>query len=216
MRNRPLLGLIATAAVLFPGLLSAQETQSATGSGSSGSDSWSFSFIADGYIVPDSSFFVSPMLTADHDWLHLEGRYNYEDHSTGSIWFGYKFRVGQRVLLEATPMIGGVFGKTAGVAPGYELSLSYRRLTLSDTGEYVFNAKDRSGSFYYAWPQLEYSLVEWLNVGFAAQRTKAYHTDFDVQRGALVGIAFRHVELTTYVFAGHSRPTVVLEEVVSF
>ena len=113
-------------------------------------------------------------------------------------------------------MIGAVLGRTAGIAPGYQLSLTYRRLTVSDTGEFIVDARDRSSSFFYAWPQVDYALADWLKVGFAAQRTKAYRTDFDVQRGALVGVAFGRVEFTSYVFAGRPTPTMVLEGVFSF
>ena len=213
MRGGLLLGTLTTVVLTCQVELSAQAPAVTTGR-SGDSDSWSASFTSGLYFVPDSPFFVSPTLIADHGWLHLEGRYNYEERRTGSLWFGYNFSVGQRLTFEATPMIGGVFGSVPGVAPGYELTLSYRRLQISDTGEYVFDLKERSGSFFYAWPQLAYSVVDWLIVGFASQHTKAYHTDFDLQRGALVGIAFSHVQFTSYVFADHPRPTVVLEVVV--
>jgi hypothetical protein len=45
-----------------------------------------------------------------------------------------------------------------------------------------------------------------------AQRTKAYHTSFDVQRGLLVGFSHKRTEFITYVFnPGWSDPTLVLE-----
>jgi hypothetical protein len=216
MRSTPLRWLLAIAALWYPVRLSAQTTAVPTVE-SGGANSWSFSITADGFVVPDSPFFVSPVLTADHGGLHLEARYNYEDRSTGSLWFGYNFSVGQRLKLEVTPMVGGLVGATAGIAPGYEATLSYRRLSLSDTGEYVFDANDRAANFFYAWPQVAYSLIDRsLKVGFVAQRTKVYHTDFDIQRGALVGLVFDRVELTTYVFEGKPSPTVVFEGVLSF
>jgi len=52
-------------------------------SGSSASNPWSFSLTADGYVVPHSAFFISPTVTADREWLHLEARYNYENQQTG-------------------------------------------------------------------------------------------------------------------------------------
>ena len=186
-------------------------------SGSSASDPWTFSVTADGYAVPHSEFFVSPTVTADRDWLHLEARYNYEDQNTGSIWIGYNFSVGRKLVLEATPMIGGVFGNTAGVAPGYEVSLSYKRIVLSSSGEYVFDTKNQNGNFFYSWPQLIYSPLDWLHVGVAAQRTKAYHTSFDTQRGLVFGFSHKKAELTTYVLnPGWSDPTLVFELRLSF
>jgi hypothetical protein len=216
MKRAPVHKLLAIAALLYPMQLAAQTTPAQTVAADDGANSWSFSFTTDGYVVPDSQSFVSPVLTADHGWLHLEARYNYEDRSTGSLWFGYNFSVGEQLKLDVTPMIGGLVGTTAGVAPGYQVTVSYGRLSLSDTGEYVFDLNDRSGSFFYAWPQLAYSLIDALKVGVVAQRTKAYHTDFDVQRGALLGLVFSHIEFTTYVFQGKPSPTVVFEGVVSF
>src|SRR5215469_11250075 len=50
---------------------------------------WSFYANAYGYIAPHNEFYVSPTLLADHKWLHLEARYNYENQRTGSVWGGY-------------------------------------------------------------------------------------------------------------------------------
>ena len=178
---------------------------------------WSFSFTADGYVVPQDQSYISPTFTADHQWLHLEARYNYEDLETGSLWVGYNFSAGHKLMLNVTPMIGGVFGKTTGVAPGDEVSLSFKKLELSSQGEFVFDTKDSSGSFFYAWSQVTYSPLDWFNIGLAAQRTKAYHTQFDVQRGLLVGFSHKKVHFTTYVFnLGWTKPTVVFEMGVGF
>src|SRR5262249_44183759 len=80
--------------------------------------SWSFSAVAYTYIVPHSRSYVQPTITADREWLHLEARYNYEDLETGSLWVGYNFSIGDKISLNITPMFGGVFGKTNGIAPG--------------------------------------------------------------------------------------------------
>ena len=182
------------------------------GAGGTAADSWSFSATVDGYVVPHQEFYASPIFTADRSWLHLEARYNYEDQQTGSTWVGYNFSFGDKLKLDVTPMIGGVFGNTTGVAPGYEFSLAYKRITLSSTGEYVFDTKNHNGSFFYSWPELTYSPVEWIRVGLVAQRTKAYHTSLDVQRGFLVGISRKKFNFTTYIFnPGWTKPTLVFE-----
>jgi len=191
---------------------SAQQAPREAGTGSA--SSWDLNLTVDGYILPDGSGgdYVSPIFMADHNKLHLETRYNYEDRQTGSFWVGYNFEKGRNLSVTFTPMIGGVFGNTTGVAPGYEFSLSYKRLSLSIDGEYVFDTRDSNGSFFYSWTELTYSPKEWFDFGFVAQRTKAYHTSLDVQRGFLVGFAHKNAELTTYVFnAGWTDPTVVLE-----
>ena len=52
---------------------------------------WSFSASAYTYLVPDIRDYVQPTIAADHDWLHLEARYNYEALDTDSAWLGYNF-----------------------------------------------------------------------------------------------------------------------------
>jgi len=175
---------------------------------------WEYNLVVDGYILPstDGNSYASPVFTADRKWLHLEARYNYEDRQTGSTWIGYNFSVGKTVTLTFTPMIGGVFGNTTGVAPGYEVGVAYKKLSLTIDGEYVFDTRNSNGSFFYSWTELTYSPTDWFDFGYVAQRTKAYHTSLDIQRGFLVGFSHKNAEFTTYVFnAGWTTPTVVLE-----
>jgi hypothetical protein len=181
--------------------------------------SWDYSLTVDGYLVPDDTSYATPTFTADHKKLHLEGRYNYENLRTGSVWIGYNFSVERKHWsLELTPIAGGVFGRTNGIAPGCEMTFTYRNLELYFSNEYVYAFNRRSDSFYYAWPQLSYPFFNWLRVGAAAQRTKAYKTEVDVQRGFLVGVFHENpntnktTSFTTYVFnPGITTPTVVLE-----
>jgi hypothetical protein len=178
---------------------------------------WGFSASVYTYLVPDSRDYAQPTITADRDWLHLEARYNYENLETGSAWLGYNFSGGNKLSWELTPMLGGVFGNTTGIAPGYKGSLSWWKLALYSEGEYVVDAGDASGSFFYNWSELTLAPVEWFRFGMVTQRTRAYHTDRDIQRGLLVGLSYRHVSLTTYVFnPDESRPVVVLALGVSF
>src|SRR5262249_6569629 len=100
---------------------------------------WEVSFTLDGYLLPDGTDYASPIVAADRSGLHLEARYNYEDRRTGSLWAGYNFSAGEKLLFRITPMIGGVFGRTTGIAPGCEASLSYKRVELSISNEYVFD-----------------------------------------------------------------------------
>jgi len=178
---------------------------------------WQYNLTIDGYIVPDGTSYVDPVLTADHNWLHLEARYNYENLHTGSLWVGYNFSIGKTLSLSVTPMIGGVFGQTNGIAPGCEASLIYKKIEASISNEYVFDTGSKAGNFYYAWPQLTFSPVAWFRVGAVAQHTKAYHTPVNIQRGFLVGFSRKQWEFTTYVFNPElDEPTLVLEVGVSF
>lgn len=59
--------------------------------------------------------------------------------------------------------------------------------------------------------------MDWFRTGLVAQKTKAYHTSLNIQRGPLVGFLHKKVEFTTYVYnAGWTEPTLVFEVGVSF
>jgi hypothetical protein len=178
---------------------------------------WSFSISASTYIVPDDQEYVQPTFTADRDWLHLETRYNYENLETGSAWVGYNFSGGEKLEWEFTPMLGGVFGNTTGIAPGYKLSLTYWKFELSSEGEFVFDTGNSEGNFFYTWSELSVSPVDWFRFGLVGQRTRAYQTDVDIQRGLLVGFSYKKIDFTTYVFnLDQGKPTWVFAVGVSF
>ena len=171
-------------------------------------ESWTFSLAASTYLVANERAYVQPTITADHRWLHLEGRYNYEDLDTASLWLGYNFAGGQKLTWEFTPMVGGVFGSADGFGPGYRGSLSWWKLQLFSEGEYVYNTDHSSDSFFYSWSELTLSPLEWLHVGFAGQRTRTDKADRDYQPGLVVGVSFERLAFSTYVFDSHEgKPT---------
>jgi hypothetical protein len=178
---------------------------------------WSFSTAIYTYIVPDDREYVQPTIIADHDWLHLEARYNYEDLETGSTWVGYNLSGGEKLTWKFTPMLGGVFGNTTGIAPGYKGSLSWWKLTLYSESEYVVDTGDSSESFFYNWSELTLAPLDWFRFGLVTQRTRVYQTDREVQRGVLAGFSYKHFDLATYVFnPDESKPLVVVAFSVSF
>lgn len=173
-------------------------------------EAWAFTALVDGYFVPGEQGYADPIFTADHRWLHLEGRYNYEDLKTGSLWVGYNFNLSpKKTDLTLTPMIGGVFGRTNGIAPGLEASLTYQKFNFWVSNEYVVDISNRSANYFYTWPQLTYSPADWLHVGIVAQRTQAIESD--TQAGFLFGLSHKKTEFTSYILDPGSKPTVVLE-----
>lgn len=178
---------------------------------------WSFIVSVYAYFVPDSREYVQPTFTADRGWLHLEARYNYEDLETGSAWVGYNFSGGNKLAWEFTPMLGGVFGNTTGIAPGYKGSLSWWKLNLYSEGEYVIDTGNSSESFFYNWSELTLAPVEWFRFGLVTQRTRVYKTDRDVQRGVLAGFTYKRASLTAYVLnPDESKPIVAVAVGLSF
>jgi hypothetical protein len=205
-------------AALLPGAAESQTTNlSAEAAPATTGPSWDFYASVYGYLVPDSRDYVNPNFTADRGWLHLEGRYNYEAFETGSLWAGYNFQFGSNLVFQITPMLGVVFGDLTGIAPGYNYSLTYKKFSLTSQGEYVFDVGNSSGNYFYTWSELTYSPWDWLHAGIVAQRTKIYHTSLDVQRGLLLGVTYRKVDVTAYIFnLGWTDPTLVLSTGVSF
>jgi hypothetical protein len=178
---------------------------------------WSFTASAFGYLLPDEPDYAQPTLSADRGRLHLETRYNYEGLHAGSAWAGCNFTFGRDVEFTLTPMLGAVFGDTSGVAPGYKASALWRKLDFISESEFVFDTGESSDSFFYTWSELGWSPRDWLRLGLVVQRTKVYQTGFDIQRGFLLGVAYRKASFTAYVFnPDASRPVVVLGASVEF
>ncbi len=216
MTRRRELALVACV-LLVSTALWAQGTPPGPPPASTDKEAWSYSLTADGYIAPKGQSYVSPVFTGDHNWLHLEARYNYENLRTGSLWAGYNLSAGKKLQLAVTPMIGGIFGDTNGIAPGCELSLTYKKLQFSSSSEYVFDTGNHDNSFFYSWPEVTYSLLDWLKIGFVAQHTKTYHTSLDTQRGLLVELSHKQFEFTTYLLDPDlDQPTTILELGVTF
>src|SRR5207244_9582343 len=97
-------------------------------------------------------------------------------------------------------MLGGVFGNTTGIAPGYKLSLIYWKFELSSEGEFVFDTGNSEGNFLYTWSEMSVSPVDWFRFGLMVQRTRAYQTDVDIERGLLVVFVSTKIDVTTSVF----------------
>lgn len=178
---------------------------------------WTFGGSAYTYFLPDEPNYLQPSVTADRGRLHLEARFNYEARDTGSVWGGVNFSGGDAVSWELTPMLGGVFGDTSGVAPGYRGSIAWRALEFYSEGEAMFDADDSVDSFFYNWSELALAPVDWLRFGLVTQRTRAYQADRVVQRGLLVGTSIRRLDVTAYLFnPDDSRPIFVLAFAASF
>jgi len=181
--------LLLLSFILFPVFVYCQE-EAAT--------PWEFNAEVTTYIIPDESY-ANPVISADQNHLHLEGRYNYEDLDTTSIFAGYNFYADGKVELSVTPIFGGVFGNSNGVAPGFLFELNYNKLSISSQGEYFFSSDEKESNFFYSWSEISYSPVDWIWFGIAGQRTRAYQTDLEIQRGFLLGVSIGNFSITGYV-----------------
>ena len=155
-----------------PGLITRDTTQKP----------WSFSLWTGYSIYQNQENNLLPIFYADHHKLHLEVRYNYEDKNTGSVFAGYKLRTGNTVLFTATPMIGFIFGKTFGLAPGLETALSYKKFDLYTESEYVVAFEGKGDNYLYTYGEFAFTLKKFRG-GLAIQRNRTIETGLDIQRG---------------------------------
>ena len=147
----------------------------------------------------------------------LEARFNYEARDTASVWAGVNFSGGESVEWEFTPMLGGVFGVADGVAPGYKGWIGWRALEFYSEGEAMIDLGAASDSFFYNWSEVTLAPVPWFKFGLVTQRTRAYESDREIQRGLILRGVYRNLEVTTYVLnPDDSKPIVVLAFGISF
>ena len=190
---------------------SAPATKSADVLASSESAAWTVGVSTYIYSVPDDRDYVQPELTIDRDWLHLEARYNYEDFDTASAWIGWNFSVGEKLTFDFTPMLGGVFGDTQGIAPGCEFTLNWRGFSLYNESEYVIDTDTPSESFYFSWTELTYYPVEWFRFGWIDQLTKTNGEKVIDDNGPMLGVTCKNLDCTLYLLhVDDDRPTVVV------
>lgn len=182
-----------------------------------GANAWSFDASAYLYFVNDGRDYVQPTARSDRGSLHLEGRYNYEDLDTGSAWLGWNFSVGQEVAFEFTPMIAGVVGNTSGFATGYVGALRWKRLDLDSESEYLIDSGGASDNFFYNWSQLTLAPAERFYFGVVLQRTQAYESERDTQRGLIAGYSRENKTVSAVLFnPDDDRPMFVLVFDIAF
>lgn len=156
----------------------------------SSSSSWSFSAAAYYYILPHEKNTTTLLGYADHKSLHFEGRYNYEDRETGSVFGGYVFEGGGELSWSLTPMIGFVFGRTDGIAPGLETSFAWKKLDFYSESEYVIDFAGKENNYFYTWTEFAITPFKNFRTGISGNRTRLYQSDLEVQKGIFAQYSF--------------------------
>ncbi len=201
MRN--MRSIVFTALVVLLGALTcaAQENENAPAPTSAViAPSWAYTVTGSYYSFRNQSDFVLAVATAERGPLHLEARYNYEAQDSGSLFIGWKFSGGEKLTYELTPIIGVVFGQKEGIAPGFEVSIGYGIVDFYTEMEYVRDLEVRQDSFTYSWNELGFSPLEWLRFGLVGQRSMAYQSDRDIQRGLFAQLMSGKATLGFYIF----------------
>lgn len=159
---------------------------------------WEFALTAYPTVVrePDNNY-TSAIAMADRGPLHLEARYSYEAVGARSAFVGWNFSGGDTLEWAVTPLLGGVWGPLQAFVPGVELGLAYQRFDFYLEGEYVDDGDD---PYTYAWMELGFAARDWLRVGAAAQRTRVFGEERDIQRGPFAQVNWDRFSVGGYWF----------------
>jgi hypothetical protein len=163
---------------------------------------WNFGVETDLYFT--DPFIFLPIIRANKGNLHIEARYNYEDLKTVSGWIGYNFFGGDEFEYFITPMVGGAVGRTNGIAGGLEFNFGYIDFELYSESEYLFDLESDENNFFYNWTDLTYSPLDWLWFGISGQLTKVVQTELEIDRGLLLGAAYKNWQFTGYYYNSFS------------
>jgi hypothetical protein len=124
---------------------------------------------------------------------------------------------GKNFEYSITPMLGGVVGLSNGIASGLEFTFTFQNFELYSEQEYLFDINTRDNNFFYAWTDLTYAPMDWLWFGISGQRTRLYQTDVELQKGLVLGGAYKSFELTGYLYnLGFDDPFVLITLSASF
>jgi hypothetical protein len=162
---------------------------------------WNFSAWAELFIIPGDEDFFNPTFYARHKTLHFEGRYNYEDRNTASMWAGRRFKFGKGVKFVFVPMAAIVFGNTNGVAPGLEIEIMYKKFDFYSESEHVFDFNTKENNFFYMYSELAIRPIQSLRVGLMAQRTRVFESDREIQRGIFAEYYFGRFRIGAFYFS---------------
>jgi hypothetical protein len=201
MRFIRMIGIAPAAALLLALTCNAQDGKIETApSSTANAPGWAYSITGSYYSFRNQDDFLLAVATAERGPLHLEARYNYEAQDSGSLFAGWKFSGGEKLTYELTPILGAVFGQKEGIAPGFEAAIGYGIVDFYTETEYVRDLEVREDSFTYSWNELGFSPLEWLRFGLVTQRSMAYQSDLDIQRGFFAQVIYRKATLGVYVF----------------
>ena len=132
---------------------------------------------------------------------YAEGRYNYEDLQTFSLYVGKTFSSQKRFSYEVTPLLGGAIGNFNGLSTGLNMDIDYSKFFFSIQTQYSVSTDGRADNFFYNWSELGYQPLRWMYGGVSFQHTQLYNSKTLLEPGVLVGFSWRNFTLPIYTFA---------------
>lgn len=79
---------------------------------------------------------------------YAEGRYNYEDEKTFSLYISKTFSNKKNLSYSLTPLIGGALGNFNGISAGLNMEGDYKKFLFSFQTQYSFSTDQRQKNFF--------------------------------------------------------------------
>ena len=103
--------------------------------------------------------------------LYTEGRYNYDDVNTFSLYAGKTISGGNKIEYTVIPMLGFSVGDFQSIAAATKMEFSYRKLFMSAEIQYNHALRNEETSFFFTWPEIGIDISDYFFTGMAAQYT---------------------------------------------
>jgi len=152
------------------------------------------------YYTGSSSTFAPIVNYKFENNLYLEGRYNYEDLHTASLYVGKTFENSSDFSLSFTPIAGAVFGLYKGASLGANLYVDYKKFSLSYQPQYTLSIASKENNFIYSWSDLTYEISKNFSFGVSAQFTKMYQVKSMVEKGVMLQFSYKNLTLPIYAY----------------
>ncbi len=144
--------------------------------------------------------YVNPILTVDHNKLHVEARYNYEEYNTASAFAGLNIFLGKSNQFTVTPMAGLAFGKTTGVIPALEIIKTGKAFDFYSESEYFISLKSDYKNFFFNWSELGTNLTDDWITGVSLQFEGSPIDKSKWDTGLYSAYTFKYLTLSAYYF----------------
>ena len=156
------------------------------------------------YVKGRDTVTMVPMahVQTEKNW-YIEGRFNYEDFRTASVYGGKMFtKDTKKSSYAVVPMLGVVAGKYKGGSLGLNVNIEHGKFYFSSQTQYTFSIKNRSDNFFYSWSEAGIAPVDWFYAGAAIQQT-----DFKrgTELGGVLGLTFGKWTFPLYAFSPFSE-----------
>lgn len=211
--NAVLRGFVVLAALAATTAVAQESAQAGRRASRPEKPAWEFAITAYPTQVRGGDDTTSAIAVADRGPLHLEARYGYEAKDSRSAFAGWTFSGGETVTWELTPLIGGAWGPVQAFVPGLEASLAWGKFDFYVEAEFVRDRHERSDDYNYAWSELGYRPLEWLRLGAAGQRTRAYGGELEFQRGPFLQVTFGRATIGAFWFNPGSNEQVFVASI---